>query len=139
MLNLSHRLSGSLMKKLCLLLLFVLASCTSQVAAEFATPMRFLKLDTQQFQQPSMTFGIRSIPTLILFHQGREIQRLSGALPKQQFTQFNNIQVMVSEASDSSTHYTIYCEHHEFSELEYGDQLFEAVAKHILSMRKNKS
>ena len=64
------------------------APILSQVAAEFATPMRFLKLDTEQFQKPSATFGIRSIPTLILFHQGREIERLSGALPKQQFIQW---------------------------------------------------
>jgi len=60
----------------------------SQVAGEFATAMRFLKLDTQQHAQVAATWAIRSIPTLILFQHGREVRRLSGALPKQAFTQW---------------------------------------------------
>jgi thioredoxin 2 len=64
------------------------APILSQVAAEFSTPMRFLKLDTEQCQQSAATFGIRSIPTLILFHRGKEVKRSSGALPKQQFIQW---------------------------------------------------
>ena len=57
----------------------------SSVAAEEATRARFLKVDTQAQQQAAAAYQIRSIPTLVVFHQGREIARLSGALPKAQF------------------------------------------------------
>ena len=60
----------------------------SSVAAEEATRARFLKVDTQAQQQAAAAYQIRSIPTLVVFHQGREIARLSGALPKAQFQQW---------------------------------------------------
>ncbi|SHE67326.1 thioredoxin [Microbulbifer donghaiensis] len=60
----------------------------SQVAAEVATKAVFLKLDTQANQQSAAACQIRSIPTLALFYGGREIARLSGALPKPQFQQW---------------------------------------------------
>lgn len=60
----------------------------SQVAGEFSTSMRFLKLDTQQHPQISSSLAIRSIPTLMLFYQGQEMRRMSGALPKQAFVQW---------------------------------------------------
>lgn len=65
----------------------------SQVAAEMATRVRFVKLDTEANQQAAGQFQIRSIPTLMLFHQGKEIARLSGALPKGQFVQWLNAQL----------------------------------------------
>ena len=60
----------------------------SSVAAEEATRARFLKVDTQAQPQAAAAYQIRSIPTLVVFHQGREIARLSGALPKAQFQQW---------------------------------------------------
>ncbi|WP_237065156.1 thioredoxin TrxC [Microbulbifer guangxiensis] len=60
----------------------------SQVAGEMATRAQFVKLDTQGNQQTAARFQIRSIPTLMVFHRGREITRLSGALPKPQFQQW---------------------------------------------------
>ncbi len=53
-----------------------------------ATQVCFIKLDTQEHQQTAARYQIRSIPTLMLFYQGREITRLSGALPKNQFQQW---------------------------------------------------
>lgn len=51
----------------------------AQVAA--AQPLiRFAKLDTEANRQTAAAYGIRSIPTLILFQGGRETARLSGAL-----------------------------------------------------------
>jgi thioredoxin 2 len=60
----------------------------SELAAEMPGRACFLKLDTEANQKTAAQFQIRSIPTLILFHQGREITRLSGALPKAQFKQW---------------------------------------------------
>ena len=60
----------------------------SQVASEMSTQITFAKLDTESQQYTASRYQIRSIPTLMLFHHGREIARLSGALPKPQFTQW---------------------------------------------------
>lgn len=60
----------------------------NQVAAEMGTQAYFIKLDTQEHQQTAARYQIRSIPTLAIFYQGREITRLSGALPKSQFQQW---------------------------------------------------
>ena len=44
-------------------------------------------MDTQQAQQLAARYGIRSMPTLALVRQGRELDRISGALPKEQVLQ----------------------------------------------------
>jgi thioredoxin 2 len=46
--------------------------------------VRFAKLDTEQNPQTAARFGIRSIPTVIVFQAGREIARQSGAMSEQQ-------------------------------------------------------
>jgi thioredoxin 2 len=42
--------------------------------------MRFAKLDTESAKEIAGRYGIRSIPTLIVFQHGREIARQSGAM-----------------------------------------------------------
>jgi thioredoxin 2 len=42
--------------------------------------VRLAKVDTEQQQEIAARLGIRSIPTMILFANGREIARQSGAL-----------------------------------------------------------
>ena len=60
----------------------------SQVAAELKTQYCFIKLDTQANQLTASQYQIRSIPTLAFFDQGREVTRLAGALPRDQFLQW---------------------------------------------------
>lgn len=43
----------------------------------------FLKVDTEKNPQLSSELGIRGIPTTILFKNGKEARRESGALPEQ--------------------------------------------------------
>ncbi|MBU2877402.1 thioredoxin TrxC [Aliiglaciecola lipolytica] len=59
-----------------------------QVASEMSTQACFLKLDTEHNQHTAGGYQIRSIPTLMIFHHGKEVARLSGALPKPQFKQW---------------------------------------------------
>jgi thioredoxin 2 len=59
-----------------------------QAAAKFEPRLRLAKLDTEAQPQIAARFNIRSIPTLILFKQGREIARQSGALNAAQLQQF---------------------------------------------------
>lgn len=50
--------------------------------------LRFAKLDTESVPGIGNAWRIQSIPTLILFHQGQEVQRISGALPLPQLKQW---------------------------------------------------
>ncbi|MCW5581214.1 MAG: thiol reductase thioredoxin, partial [Luteimonas sp.] len=43
--------------------------------------MRLGKVDTQAQPALGARFDIRSIPTLMLLHEGRELARRSGAIP----------------------------------------------------------
>ncbi len=51
-----------------------------RAAAELEPRIRFAKLDTDSAQEIGGRYGIRSIPTLIVFRRGEEIARQSGAL-----------------------------------------------------------
>lgn len=59
-----------------------------QIAAELKTKVCFIKVDTQENQQSSAQYQIRSIPTLVFFYRGHEAARVSGALPSDQFLQW---------------------------------------------------
>lgn len=49
-------------------------------AQQLEPHMRLAKVDTEAEQALGARFGIRSIPTMVLFHNGRELARKSGAL-----------------------------------------------------------
>jgi thioredoxin 2 len=59
-----------------------------QVAKKFSSKLRFAKLDTEAEPAPAGRFSIRSIPTLILFREGVEIARQSGAMDASQLTRW---------------------------------------------------
>ena len=64
-----------------------MAPIYSKVAA--ATPsFLFAKVDTEQVQQVSSDAGIRSLPTLIFFYKGQEVDRISGGLNESQMKQW---------------------------------------------------
>ena len=50
-------------------------------AGRFAGQAIFAKVDTEEQPALGQQFGIRSIPTLVAFSNGREVGRVSGALP----------------------------------------------------------
>jgi len=51
-----------------------------QSAKKFPLKMLFAKVNTENEQNIGARFGIRSIPTLIVFKNGKEVHRVSGAL-----------------------------------------------------------
>ncbi|MDY6815898.1 MAG: thioredoxin TrxC [Pseudomonadota bacterium] len=61
-----------------------------QAARNWAGKVAFARLNTEQAPQSSSQYGIRSIPTLILFRSGREIARKSGAMPAAQLSAWLN-------------------------------------------------
>jgi len=52
-----------------------------KAAAAFEPRVRLAKVDSDAEGALSARFNIRSIPTLVMLHKGKEIARLSGALP----------------------------------------------------------
>lgn len=58
----------------------MMAPAFEQAAGQLEPRVRLLKLNTEEEQAVSGQFGIRSIPTMILFAGGREVDRMSGAL-----------------------------------------------------------
>ena len=67
-----------------------------QAASRFEPHLRLAKLDTEAQPQLAQRFNIRSIPTLIMFRQGREAARQSGALNAAQLEQF--VQASLAQA-----------------------------------------
>ena len=57
-----------------------MAPTFAQAAAELEPTFRLAKLDTESAPQVAGRFNIRSIPTLVIFRNGREVARQSGAL-----------------------------------------------------------
>ena len=52
----------------------------AQAAKDLGKTVRVAKVDTEAQGEIAARFGIRSIPTLAIFHRGRELQRQSGAV-----------------------------------------------------------
>jgi thioredoxin 2 len=63
----------------------VVAPVLEQLGRDLRGQVLVLKLDTEQHPGPSARFGIRGIPTFILFSAGREVDRRSGAMPASAF------------------------------------------------------
>ena len=52
-----------------------------KVAAQGSGQVIVAKVDTEALPDVAARFAIRSIPTMILFRDGKEAERLSGAMP----------------------------------------------------------
>jgi thioredoxin 2 len=65
-------------------------------AARQVPEVRFAKVETDHAPASAARYGIRSIPTLVLFSRGREVSRVSGALPATQLVTW--IRQQLSEA-----------------------------------------
>jgi thioredoxin 2 len=60
----------------------MMAPAFEQAARQLEPEMRLAKVNTEENQGLAMRFGIRSIPTLVIFRAGREIARVSGAMAR---------------------------------------------------------
>ena len=57
-----------------------MAPAFAQAAGQLSPQVRLAKINSDDAQQLSARYHIRSIPTMILFHGGREVARQSGAM-----------------------------------------------------------
>jgi thioredoxin 2 len=61
---------------------------TYNKVAQLSPSLLFAKVNTEQVQQISADANIRSLPTLVFFHQGEELDRISGGLGEAQMKQW---------------------------------------------------
>lgn len=62
----------------------MIAPTIEQLASELAGRVKVAKLNTDENPMTASRFNVRSIPTLLVLKNGVEIDRLVGAMPKQE-------------------------------------------------------
>ena len=60
----------------------MIAPIVEELAEEFGDKIKFTKLDVDTNPQSAMHFGIRGIPTLLIFNGGKPVETVVGAVPK---------------------------------------------------------
>ncbi len=62
----------------------IIAPMLDALATEYQGRMKFTKLSTDDNQDTPQQYGIRSLPTLLIFKQGKVVKQLVGARPRKQ-------------------------------------------------------
>lgn len=61
----------------------MIAPVVEQLAAEYNGKLKIGKLDVDNNQQSAIKYGVRGIPTLLIFKDGKVVDTIIGAVPKQ--------------------------------------------------------
>ncbi|MBM4136555.1 MAG: thioredoxin [Nitrospira sp.] len=64
----------------------IVTPTVQELAKEYAGRVKFLKLNTDENSDIASTYKIMGIPTLMFFKDGRKVDQIVGAVPKQQLT-----------------------------------------------------
>ncbi len=62
----------------------MIAPAVEELAKSYDGKMKFAKLDVDNNNKTALQYGVMSIPTLIIFKDGQEKERIVGAVPKGQ-------------------------------------------------------
>lgn len=62
----------------------MIAPIVEELAGEYEGKAKITKLDVDNNQNTAQQFGIRSIPTILIFKGGEVVDSIIGAVPKQQ-------------------------------------------------------
>ncbi len=63
------------------------APVVAQLAEDYEGKVKVAKMDVDHNQKTPMQFGVRSIPTLLLFKGGSLVDQVVGAVPKEALVQ----------------------------------------------------
>ncbi len=66
----------------------MMAPAYEKAAVQLEPQVILAKLNTEEAPQAATRYGIQSIPTLVVFKQGREVARQSGAMSQPQIEQW---------------------------------------------------
>jgi thioredoxin 1 len=61
-----------------------------QLADDFQGQVKVAKINVDEAPQAPNRFGVRGIPTVILFKGGQEVDKIVGAVPKAKFVEMIN-------------------------------------------------
>jgi len=64
----------------------MIAPTVEEIANEYQGKVRVGKVNTDEARKSAVDYRIQSIPTLLLFKDGKVADQLMGAVPKQQIT-----------------------------------------------------
>ncbi|MFZ1037129.1 MAG: thioredoxin [Smithella sp.] len=59
-----------------------------ELAGQFKDTVKFMKLNVDENQKTALNYAVRSIPTLILFKDGKVLDTLIGLVPQQRLEDF---------------------------------------------------
>ena len=62
----------------------MIAPVVEELAEEYDGKVKFSKLNVDDSPEVSMKYGIRSIPTLLVFKDGKPVDQIVGAVPKRE-------------------------------------------------------
>ena len=65
----------------------MIAPIVEELSSEYEGKAKVCKLDVDTAQKTAAEFGIRSIPTLLIFKEGKVADQLIGAVPKEQIAE----------------------------------------------------
>lgn len=66
----------------------MIAPIIEELAVQFDGKVKVAKLDTEESRQIPARYGIRGIPTIILFNKGEVVDQIVGAVPKPTLVSF---------------------------------------------------
>jgi len=64
-----------------------IAPLLEELAGEYAGRAKIVKINVDDHQKSAASYGVRSIPNLIVFKNGQVAQQIVGAVPKTKLTQ----------------------------------------------------
>ncbi|NLJ80182.1 MAG: thioredoxin [Firmicutes bacterium] len=65
----------------------ILEPIVEELALDYDGKVKIAKLNVDENQQAARNYGIMSIPTMLIFKDGREVDRLVGVMPKELIAQ----------------------------------------------------
>lgn len=73
----------------------MVATVVDEIASEYSESVKVVKVNTDENPSTAAFYGIRSIPTLMIFHEGQRVDTVIGAVPKS--TLSNKLQEYLKE------------------------------------------
>jgi thioredoxin 1 len=61
----------------------MIAPILEEISDEYEGKLQVVKLDVDHNNQTAMSYGVMSIPTLLLFNEGEAVERIIGFQPKE--------------------------------------------------------